>query len=101
MMDSSGQLPLFVYGTLRSGQKNAWLLRGKVATETPATIGRVTLYALPDYPMLIDGQSGGPVLGELITVDPVRYRLIMAELDEFEGCGPGEDYLFRREARLV
>jgi gamma-glutamylcyclotransferase (GGCT)/AIG2-like uncharacterized protein YtfP len=84
---SGGQLPVFVYGTLRHGQLNYHLLDGKTVSKLPASIADAALYALPEYPMLTDGTS--VVRGELMTLDPHQYRSILSSLDSLEGYVPG------------
>jgi gamma-glutamylcyclotransferase (GGCT)/AIG2-like uncharacterized protein YtfP len=103
MFDASGgQLPVFVYGTLRHGQSNYHLLDGKTVSELPGSIGNVALYALPEYPMLTDGPS--VVRGELMTLDSRQYRSILSSLDFLEGYAPGnpvDQNTYNRLERIV
>ena len=92
MTDPDG---VFVYGTLKSGERNAAsitpVLRG------PAVLLKGSLYHLPapaGYPVLyLDGP--GPVKGELLRFSDARAAL--GEMDRLEGC-PG---LFTRSAAEV
>jgi gamma-glutamylcyclotransferase (GGCT)/AIG2-like uncharacterized protein YtfP len=93
------QLPLFVYGTLRRGQENYWLMRGNTVSEVPATIEQMALYSLRAYPMMVEGNS--VVYGELVTIHPRVYWRLLADLDQLEGYRPGEDSRFRRAERCV
>jgi gamma-glutamylcyclotransferase (GGCT)/AIG2-like uncharacterized protein YtfP len=93
------QLPLFVYGTLRRGQENYWLMRGNTVSEVPATIEQMALYSLRAYPMMVEGDS--VVHGELITIHPRVYSRLLADLDQLEGYRPGGDSRFRRVERCV
>ena len=81
------ELPLFVYGTLMSGQGQAALLSG--LTRASATV-RGRLYSLPaGYPALALGEQD-LVHGELVQEPNVR---ILGLLDQYEGVSQG---LFRR-----
>ncbi len=84
--------PLFVYGTLQSGEERHGLVAG-LARRPARTRGR--LYHLPaGYPgLLLDGD--GTVHGELL--DPPDDRLL-GLLDQVEGVDEG---LFRRVLRPV
>lgn len=83
---------LFVYGTLRSGERQAGLLGDR--RRRPARV-RGRLYRLDaGYPALV-AADGGWVEGELI--DDVDDRLL-GLLDHYEGVAEG---LFRRERVTV
>jgi gamma-glutamylcyclotransferase (GGCT)/AIG2-like uncharacterized protein YtfP len=98
-MADSGQLPLFVYGTLRHGQENYALLRGNTLSEIPARIERMALYSLRAYPMIVEGES--VVHGELMTLHPRIYSRLLADLDQLEGYRPGKESRFERVERCV
>lgn len=93
------QLPLFVYGTLRQGQENYWLMRGNTVSEVSATIEQMALYSLRAYPMMVEGE--GRVYGELITLHPRVYSRLLTDLDQLEGYSPDRDSRFRRVERCV
>ena len=82
----TGEVHLFVYGTLRSGGGAAGLLRGCRLAGPGIVAG--TLYDLGDYPALVLAGSG-PVEGEVWRCP--AYAL--ARLDEYEGVAEG---LFER-----
>ncbi len=89
-------LPFFVYGTLRPGEVNHELfLRGRTASEEPATLQDAVLYDGPGYPYAVH-RPGATIVGELITAAPGGYRALLAALDrleEYEGPGrPGNVY---------
>ncbi|WP_051734897.1 gamma-glutamylcyclotransferase family protein [Streptomyces lavendulae] len=89
-------LPFFVYGTLRPGEVNHDLfLRGRTASEEPATLPDAVLYDGPGYPYAVH-RPGTTVVGELITAAPGGYGALLAALDqleEYEGPGrPGNVY---------
>jgi gamma-glutamylcyclotransferase (GGCT)/AIG2-like uncharacterized protein YtfP len=71
---------LFVYGTLRPGQRAAHRL-GVIRSVTPGTI-RGRLYHLPaeGYPVVIDGPEG-IVHGERVEIDEAQ----LPSLDDYEG----------------
>lgn len=100
MDHSRNRLPVFVYGTLRPGEKNyPAYLQGNTVRELPASVaGELHFAAEGGYPYLIAG--AGTVQGELITLDPGRYAAILRRLDELEeydpGNEPGSVYLRRR-----
>lgn len=85
---------LFVYGTLKRGQRNHHWLRGQHFVGIGVTEPRFRVYDLGSYPGLVrDEQDGVEVRGELWEVDDVR----LGELDHFEGVPD----LFQRESIQV
>lgn len=98
------RLPVFVYGTLRPGEKNYPLfLEGKTVREAPATVcGELYFVADGGYPYLIPGES--TVTGELVELDPDRYGEILHGLDRLEEYDPADEersvYL-RRKATVT
>jgi gamma-glutamylcyclotransferase (GGCT)/AIG2-like uncharacterized protein YtfP len=72
---------LFVYGTLKRGQRNHRLLADQRFVRATATAPGFRLYDLGPYPGLVADADGGPVQGELFSVS----ECCMAELDDFEG----------------
>jgi gamma-glutamylcyclotransferase (GGCT)/AIG2-like uncharacterized protein YtfP len=99
------QLPVFVYGTLRRAQANFWLLRGATVCELPATLTGGTLYALRNFPVLIEDHTASEVVGEAMVLHPAHYGRILPDLDVLEGydptAPPDKPTLYRRERRLV
>jgi gamma-glutamylcyclotransferase (GGCT)/AIG2-like uncharacterized protein YtfP len=90
MNDTTDRLPLFVYGTLRTGQGN-WrhLLRGTTVSETPAVA--------PDHALYADGiafahqRAGAQVQGDLMVLPADRYDAVLARLDRLEGYDAASD----------
>lgn len=84
------QLPVFVYGTLRPGQRNHDLfLRGRTTAVRPARLRGAVLYEGPGYPYAV-ADPAGEVLGELVTLAPAGYGHVLAALDVLEDHVPGD-----------
>ena len=83
-MTFSENLPVFVYGTLRPGQKNySRYLRGRTLRERPAAVcGRLFFMDDGGYPYLTAGREG--VVGELMEISPEHYDAVLRGLDELE-----------------
>jgi gamma-glutamylcyclotransferase (GGCT)/AIG2-like uncharacterized protein YtfP len=100
-----GRLPVFVYGTLRPGQKNyRQYLQGRTLREEPALCrGRLYFVEEGGYPYLTP--EAGEVRGELMTLLPETYAQTLAGLDELEEYCPrneaGSVYLRRMTAVSV
>ncbi|MEU6271666.1 gamma-glutamylcyclotransferase family protein [Streptomyces populi] len=94
------ELPFFVYGTLRPGERNHDLfLRGRTRSEEPGRMRGLVLYAGPGYPYAVD-EPAGAVRGEIVTARPGAYEELLAELDELEEYVPGDATgLYERVAR--
>lgn len=78
-------LYVFVYGTLKPGERNYWICADRVVESSPATVkGR--LYDLPlGYPVLTPG--GDPVKGYLLCF---KDATILQILDDYEQHDPAE-----------
>ncbi|MFN2202750.1 MAG: gamma-glutamylcyclotransferase [Caldilineaceae bacterium] len=85
--------PLFVYGTLLTGERAHALLAHCLARTEPASLPNAVIYSLGSYPMLVDG--AGEVAGELCWLLPERYADLLVSLDGYEGP------LYSRELRAV
>lgn len=94
------QLPVFVYGTLRPGEKNyRRYLAGRTISEVAATAsGQLYFVADGGYPYVIQGE--GSVVGKLVYLVPDRYEQTLQDLDALEEYVPGDEknsvYLRRR-----
>lgn len=96
------QLPIFVYGTLRRGQANYFLLRGYTLKEIPASVTGMALYSLHKFPMIVEAEPESIVYGDLIVIHPGVYSRILADLDRLEGYDPATDSgLYRRIKRRI
>lgn len=85
-MSQQEELPVFVYGTLRTGQENyVRFLEGKTAREIPATLPEHRMYVADDYPFVTDAMDESAVVGDLIFVEPAQYAAVLADLDRLEG----------------
>ncbi|MEU9288053.1 gamma-glutamylcyclotransferase family protein [Streptomyces sp. NPDC048275] len=95
-------LPFFVYGTLRPGERNhALFLCGRTASEEPGRLAGAVLYDGPGYPYAVE-ESGGVVRGELVTALPEVYGELLGALDRLEEYVPGDPRnLYERVAREV
>ena len=85
---------LFVYGTLKKGLSNSFLLNGETFLCDAVTTAGFTLYSLGDYPGMIAGTAEERVKGELWNVSDE----CLQRLDVLEDV---EDGLYRREFIFV
>ena len=97
-------LPFFVYGTLRAGESNAYLLRGAITRSCGAKLGVAQMFDLGPYPMIIESELG-EIWGELIEIEAEKYDSILKSLDRLEsvdGQNPENPAaLYRRLRRFV
>lgn len=97
------RLPVFVYGTLRPGEKNyPGYLAGRTTNELPGTVAGELFFVVDGgYPYLAPGK--GRVRGELIELQPRHYQATLAALDALEEYDPQDEehsvYL-RRKAEV-
>ncbi len=99
---ATGELPFFVYGTLRPGEPNYELyMRGRTAREEPARLEGALLYDGPGYPYVIE--APGTVVGDLVTAKPGEYGELLTVLDGLEEyVAPGDPAnVYDRVARDV
>ena len=96
------QHAVFVYGTLRPGQRNyERLLAGRTMQESPAIAKGLALYG-HRFPYAVP-QSGARTVGDLITIKPSLYREVLADLDQLEGYQPNrpESSHYLRSTRSI
>jgi gamma-glutamylcyclotransferase (GGCT)/AIG2-like uncharacterized protein YtfP len=99
------QFPVFVYGTLRPGEKNhPHYLAGRTVDEVPATAeGQLFFVADGGYPYVVPGP--GRVSGELIHLDPRHYEKTLQAIDALEEYNSGDEahsvYLRRRTTVIL
>jgi gamma-glutamylcyclotransferase (GGCT)/AIG2-like uncharacterized protein YtfP len=101
MQTTDPQLPVFVYGTLRSGQGNyRHILAGHTKRERSAV--------LHDYKLLDGGVpfavlgEGHRVVGEVMDLQPLMWETVLNRLDRLESyTGRDHDSLYVRAVRRV
>lgn len=81
-------LPVFVYGTLRTGQGN-WsrLLRGRTRHEIEAKLPRHKMYSV-GIAYVTDNapqEAESEIVGDLMYIEPEIYSQVMRNLDGLEG----------------
>ena len=90
-------IPLFVFGTLRRGERNHHSLDGFYDRVLPAVLpgyGRVA-------PLMIARQTGAEVSGEVFFLTASRYEQTLAGCDALEEIPPGTLIGHEYERRLV
>lgn len=96
----NNQIPVFVYGTLRTGLGNwSWALRGKTLSESPATLAGAYMRDNGGFPFvhMTDAAPEATVIGEVMVIDPDHYDDVMDALDSLEGYyGPGRPNMYDR-----
>ncbi|WP_439681467.1 gamma-glutamylcyclotransferase family protein [Embleya sp. MST-111070] len=102
MKPTTVQLPVFVYGTLRTGQGNyRRILAGNTARERAATLAG---YKLLDggVPFAVPSVEGDHmVVGDLMEVDPDVWTKVLRSLDRLEGYrGTDADLYVRKTCEV-
>ena len=93
-----GQLPFFVYGTLRAGHGNHSVVAGALEAVLEARLPGHQLYAA-GLPYIAPSQVAGvTVAGDLLLVRPGDYDRALARLDRLEGYDPPRRQLYVRAA---
>ncbi|MCC6765175.1 MAG: gamma-glutamylcyclotransferase [Deltaproteobacteria bacterium] len=91
------ELPLFLYGSLRKGESGAHVIAADVVRRAPArTRGRLLDLKAP-YPGAVFGPDEGWLAGEIVWIEPSRFRAALDHVDEYENV----PFLFRRIAVTV
>jgi gamma-glutamylcyclotransferase (GGCT)/AIG2-like uncharacterized protein YtfP len=81
---SEEKLPVFVYGTLRLGERNWYrYLHGRTLKQIEATLPKHKLY-VQVYPFVTDASDGSQVLGELVYLPEREYDEVLQDLDGLE-----------------
>lgn len=83
---TTARYPMFVFGTLRSGQCNHHLLQGRYDKRLQA---RLYGYARVE-PLMIDVREDGCVTGELFFLSEAAYEQAMVDIDDLESLPPGK-----------
>jgi len=79
------QLPIFVYGTLRPGERNyTYFLEGKTTAEHAAFLLHYEMYD-GAYPYILSTKKNGKIRGNLLSVRSDAYRKVLQSLDALEG----------------
>jgi gamma-glutamylcyclotransferase (GGCT)/AIG2-like uncharacterized protein YtfP len=91
MPPTDDYLPLFVYGSLRSGDRAAGLVDGDIITREPAVARGREVDTGVWYPGVVFG-SQGDIPGELLWLDQNAFPDVLERLDAYEGVPS----LFRR-----
>lgn len=82
------QIPVFVYGTLRTNQGNwSWALAGKTVQEMPARLDHAIMHDNNGgFPFVVRTDiPGRSVVGDLMFIDPAQYDDVVRDLDRLEG----------------
>ena len=92
------RLPLFVFGTLRTGECNHGLLVGRFERVLEARLDGYTHVDNPHGYWMIDEREGTSVRGEVFYLKEEIYEEAMVDLDDLEMLPPGEvigEWIFR------
>ncbi|SMB89001.1 gamma-glutamylcyclotransferase family protein [Deinococcus hopiensis] len=94
---------VFVYGTLRPGERNAAVARrGGTFTAVSALLsGYRLLHLLPEaYPGVVPGAPEDTVLGEVLTYAPADWDRALPFLDELEGVNDTPPLYIREQVTV-
>jgi len=98
-------LPLFVYGSLRSGFQNpAYAYISKYFELSGTAKVRGALYDMGDYPAAVPTEAENWIIGELYTIKhDAEFPWAIGQLDDYEGINGevDEPVLYAREKTTV
>lgn len=97
-------LPIFVYGTLRTDQGNYnWALAGRTTSEVEATMSGMVMHDQGGFPFAYPTEDPADVIvGDLMRIRDDLYQETLASLDGLEGYfGPQGNNLYERGIRTV
>ncbi len=98
-------LPLFVYGSLRSGfQHPAYAYISRYFSLSGTATVRGELYDMGEYPTAIPSGEEKWITGELYTIQKEEeFSWAIGQLDDYEGINgePDEPQLYRRDKTTV
>jgi len=97
--------PIFVYGSLRTGQSGNYLLDGQTFMEVTTRMPRLDLYRslTSSYPYAVpnDANTVG-IVGEGMYIIPENYQSVVGSLDNYERydpASPPDNQIYVRELR--
>lgn len=76
---------VFVYGTLRPGNGNDRLWRGRDKSHRNATVDGFTVYDGGGFPYALETETNAPAVGTLIEFSKSNWPDVLASLDRLEG----------------
>jgi gamma-glutamylcyclotransferase (GGCT)/AIG2-like uncharacterized protein YtfP len=83
MIDKHAHLPLFVYGTLMSGQPAFHLVAPSVMRSTQAVVYGLVMHDAGAYPVALPGE--GCIVGEVLWLSDAGYVSLLDILAAYEG----------------
>lgn len=79
-------IPVFVYGTLLSGESNYRIIEPFVQKVTPVQLRNYKMHSIQGhFPAIIKSKKNGVISGELMYLKPPRYQKAIDRLDRLEG----------------
>lgn len=98
-------LPLFVYGSLRSGfQHPAYTYISRYFTLQGTAKVNGELFDMGEYPAAVPTDKPAWIIGELYTIQKTEeFSWAIGQLDDYEGINgePDEPQLYRRDKTIV
>jgi gamma-glutamylcyclotransferase (GGCT)/AIG2-like uncharacterized protein YtfP len=97
--EENKEYPVFVYGTLRSGMRNHYILRDMYKGKGHEAITTGVMYHNGSIPYLYEGDE--IVKGELFYLKPKSYKRAMNRLDSLEGFNGEGDIRYNHYNRKL